>query len=104
TTGNRVVLPRNAFNETLARVLPQHVELVEDLSLAKVVALLWDGVHADVRIIQAALMTRSPAVVPLITQDKGGYDLSRLIVERSLCVNTAAAGGNAALMSLGGDE
>ncbi|HJY42227.1 MAG TPA: bifunctional proline dehydrogenase/L-glutamate gamma-semialdehyde dehydrogenase PutA [Steroidobacteraceae bacterium] len=99
-TGNRTVLPRSAFSETLARVLPQTVELVEDLSRANVTALLWDGMHADARVVHAALMTRSPAIVPLITQGSGGYDLSRLIVERSLCINTAAAGGNAALMSL----
>ena len=81
-------------------MLPQTVELVEDLSRANVTALLWDGMHADARVVHAALMTRSPAIVPLITQGSGGYDLSRLIVERSLCINTAAAGGNAALMSL----
>ncbi len=103
-TGNRVVLPKGPFNETLARVLPQYVELAGQIEQANVDALLWDGAHAEARAVHAGLIARSPSIVPLIAQEDERYDLSRLIVERSLCVNTAAAGGNAALMSLGGDE
>ena len=33
----------------------------------------------------------------------GGYDWARLVVERTVTVNTAAAGGNAALLSLSED-
>ena len=33
---------------------------------------------------------------------RGGYDLFRLVVEQTVSINTAAAGGNASLMSLSG--
>jgi len=39
--------------------------------------------------------------VPVIVPDPDGrYDWTRLVVERTVTVNTAAAGGNAALLSL----
>ena len=43
-------------------------------------------------------------IVPVIAPDAdGGYDWARLVVERTVTVNTAAAGGNAALLSLSED-
>jgi len=41
------------------------------------------------------------AIVPIIVADATGrYDWARLVVERTVSVNTAAAGGNAALLSI----
>ena len=43
-------------------------------------------------------------IVPLIMEHPdGSYDLHRLVVEKVASINTTAAGGNAALMSLEGD-
>jgi RHH-type proline utilization regulon transcriptional repressor/proline dehydrogenase/delta 1-pyrroline-5-carboxylate dehydrogenase len=52
-----------------------------------------------------ALAQRPGAIVPLLACAPGCRDVSqlppeRLMVERSLCVNTAAAGGNAGLMAM----
>jgi RHH-type transcriptional regulator, proline utilization regulon repressor / proline dehydrogenase / delta 1-pyrroline-5-carboxylate dehydrogenase len=53
---------------------------------------------ADVRVRAAA---RDGAIVPVMVPDPArGYPLWRLYVERAICSNTAAAGGNAALMAL----
>jgi RHH-type proline utilization regulon transcriptional repressor/proline dehydrogenase/delta 1-pyrroline-5-carboxylate dehydrogenase len=42
--------------------------------------------------------------VPIVVPDgQGRYDWARLVVERTVSVNTAAAGGNAALLSLSED-
>jgi delta 1-pyrroline-5-carboxylate dehydrogenase len=49
-------------------------------------------------------MAQRPAIVPCLQREAEGYDPYRLMVERSLCINTAAAGGNAALMTLDTQE
>ncbi len=47
------------------------------------------------------LAARDGALVPLIeTAERTAIPLWRLVVERALCVNTTAAGGNASLMTL----
>ena len=38
--------------------------------------------------------------VPVICARNGRYPLYQLVLERSLCINTAATGGNAGLLSL----
>ena len=45
---------------------------------------------------------RAGPLVPIGERESGGYDLHRLVVEKTVSVNTTAAGGNAALMSLSG--
>jgi RHH-type transcriptional regulator, proline utilization regulon repressor / proline dehydrogenase / delta 1-pyrroline-5-carboxylate dehydrogenase len=48
------------------------------------------------------LAARQGALVPLVeTNDTDSVPLWRLVVERAVCVNTTAAGGNASLMTLG---
>ncbi len=50
-----------------------------------------------------ALAKRDGAIIPLITldQESSGLPLERLVIERAISTNTAAAGGNASLMVLG---
>ncbi len=61
---------------------------------------------ADVRRWSERLARRDGAIVGLQSAPPGcrradAYAIERLEVERSLCVNTAAAGGNASLMTIG---
>ena len=52
--------------------------------------------------ILAALAARPGAILPVVTPDPDGrYDPAWLVEERSMAVNTAAAGGNASLMTIG---
>jgi len=46
---------------------------------------------------------RAGPIVGVIALDAGNHDipLERLLVERALSINTAAAGGNASLMTIG---
>jgi RHH-type proline utilization regulon transcriptional repressor/proline dehydrogenase/delta 1-pyrroline-5-carboxylate dehydrogenase len=62
-------------------------------------------VDADrARRIRAQLAASTHAIVPVITSTGNDEaDWMRLVVERTLTVNTAAAGGNAALLSLSED-
>ncbi len=65
-----------------------------DLSGFAAVA-FW-GAAADARAYRIALAARPGAILPLITEAKMS---PRLILERHLCVDTTAAGGNAALLA-----
>ena len=51
---------------------------------------------ADLRAIRLALSERSGAIIPLIASEN---EASRLQVERHICIDTTAAGGNASLMA-----
>jgi RHH-type proline utilization regulon transcriptional repressor/proline dehydrogenase/delta 1-pyrroline-5-carboxylate dehydrogenase len=51
---------------------------------------------ADLRAIRLALSERSGAIIPLVTCEN---EASRLQVERHICIDTTAAGGNASLMA-----
>jgi RHH-type proline utilization regulon transcriptional repressor/proline dehydrogenase/delta 1-pyrroline-5-carboxylate dehydrogenase len=54
-----------------------------------------------VRQVLSALAARDGALIPLIeTGEEGDIPLWRLVAERAVCINTAAAGGNASLMTL----
>ena len=68
-------------------------------------AVLLDTTPARARRVHADLAAAEGRIVPVIAPDAdGGYDPASLVVERTVTVNTAAAGGNAALLSLSEDR
>ncbi|MFO1412600.1 MAG: hypothetical protein U1F10_01525 [Burkholderiales bacterium] len=58
------------------------------------------GSAADAAALRAALTARDGPLVPVVVGRDGDYDTARLVTERTLSVNTTAAGGNASLLSL----
>ena len=70
---------------------------------APIDAVLLHGDGPRRREVAARLAARPGPIVPLLACDPGdaGIPLERLVVERSLSINTAAAGGNASLMAIG---
>jgi RHH-type proline utilization regulon transcriptional repressor/proline dehydrogenase/delta 1-pyrroline-5-carboxylate dehydrogenase len=55
--------------------------------------------------VRAEFAAAAGKIVPVIVADAdGAYDPARLVVERTVTVNTSAAGGNAALLSLSEDR
>ncbi len=63
-------------------------------------AVLFAGDPAEAARLRAALAGTDAPLVPVIERTASGYDASRLVVERTLTVNTTASGGNASLLSL----
>ncbi len=63
-------------------------------------ALLFDGDDAAAGHWLERLAARRGPILPLV-RPTPGYDLARLVHERSVSINTAAAGGNASLMAMG---
>lgn len=63
---------------------------------------LHAGDAASLRDVQATLAARAGAIVGVTAARAadGEVALERLVVERSISVNTAAAGGNASLMTI----
>ena len=58
-------------------------------------------VHSAVKPLCAELLAaREGAILPLITAPAGQHLLQRLITEKTITINTTAAGGNASLMTM----
>jgi RHH-type proline utilization regulon transcriptional repressor/proline dehydrogenase/delta 1-pyrroline-5-carboxylate dehydrogenase len=106
-TGNRAIVCAPGAAALLA-VLP--AEVVQQ------VGAVADAAAADVEV-ALALPTQVPALRRMLaerdgprvrvaarTAEGGEYPLEALVVEQTLTVNTAAAGGNASLMTLGTGE
>ncbi len=66
-------------------------------------AVLYHGDAPGLRTVAAALAQRPGPIVTVTALDRGATDvpLERLVVERAVSINTAAAGGNASLMTIG---
>lgn len=63
-------------------------------------ALLFDGPDSEAQVWQQRLAECEGPILPLLTP-RPEYDISRLVHERTLSINTTAAGGNASLMTMG---
>ncbi|MCR6673154.1 hypothetical protein [Devosia ginsengisoli] len=62
-------------------------------------AVAYFAEDSDLRSIRQALSAREGAIIPLLTSAEDG---ARLLVERHVCIDTTAAGGNATLMAQAG--
>ncbi len=105
--GSRAVWPTaaGALAERLPDAVRERIVLAQDWTQA--------AAHVDVAVAHAPpdglreaaalLARRDGPIVPLVGLAPGdaALPLERLVIERSLSVNTAAAGGNASLMTIG---
>ncbi|MFV3411419.1 trifunctional transcriptional regulator/proline dehydrogenase/L-glutamate gamma-semialdehyde dehydrogenase [Pseudomonas nitroreducens] len=96
-------------NAAVVRELPkevaQRIELVADWTATDKVfdAILHHGDSDQLRAVCEQASQRKGAIVGVTGLNRGETDipLERLLIERALSVNTAAAGGNASLMTIG---
>src|SRR5512143_1056342 len=87
------------------RLAGERIVLADALDPGAVDAVILDASPERARRVRALLAAAPGPIVPVIAPDAdGGYDAARLVVERTVTVNTAAAGGNAALLSLSEDR
>ncbi|WP_323666543.1 trifunctional transcriptional regulator/proline dehydrogenase/L-glutamate gamma-semialdehyde dehydrogenase [Pectobacterium punjabense] len=109
-TGGKLLWPEGEQEKTLYERLPQKVQsciqLVHDWQRHDEVSFHGVIYHGDadrLRQISEALAERDGPIVLLLgyTQGDTHVQLERLLTERSLSINTAAAGGNASLMAIG---
>ena len=94
-----------ALLERLPPALRSRVNLVQDWQdpATGFDAVLHAGGREGLRHVAAAVAQRAGPIIGVTSMSAGARDLplERLVVERSLSVNTAAAGGNASLMTIG---
>jgi RHH-type transcriptional regulator, proline utilization regulon repressor / proline dehydrogenase / delta 1-pyrroline-5-carboxylate dehydrogenase len=97
-------LPDSDDGRRLARIIGHpDIAFVRNLVEGDIQALLYAGDEVAADRLRRRLAARDGPLVPLIGErESGGYDLYRLVLEKTVTVNTTAAGGNAALMSLPG--
>jgi RHH-type proline utilization regulon transcriptional repressor/proline dehydrogenase/delta 1-pyrroline-5-carboxylate dehydrogenase len=99
-TGNRVVL-----TDTLPAIPPlleDWIGVVADHRAAAFDAVLFDGEDEALLAMARGLADRDGPIITVYRADPGGgYRLDGLVRERSISTNTAAAGGNANLMTIG---
>ncbi len=95
-TGNRALV---ALGTEIPPAFAGHVVPITDWRGEAFDAVLFDGEAAQARTLAQALAERPGPIVALhLVAD--GLRLEALLAERSISVNTAAAGGNATLMAL----
>ena len=91
--------------ERLPEEARDRVALVDDWTRPAIAfdAVLHHGTSAELRAVLRAVAERPGAIVGVTALAVGdmAIPLERLVVERSLSINTAAAGGNASLMAMG---
>jgi len=93
-----------AFIEQLPARVQERATLVDDWTreTLRFDAVLHHGDPADRLRVCRAVAGRAGAIVAVVGMCRGDTDvpLEQLMVERSLSINTAAAGGNASLMAM----
>ncbi|MFN3984731.1 MAG: trifunctional transcriptional regulator/proline dehydrogenase/L-glutamate gamma-semialdehyde dehydrogenase [Rhodocyclaceae bacterium] len=104
-SGNAVVLESNAAAQAVIQALPdslrKRVVLAATGADEAFDAMLYEGDEVGADAASRALAARPGPILPLLRAEPE-YDLARLVHERTVSVNTAAAGGNASLMAMGG--
>ena len=94
-----------AVVKELPKEVAQRIELVADWTATDKVfdAILHHGDSDQLRAVCELASKRKGAIVGVTGLNRGETDipLERLLIERALSVNTAAAGGNASLMTIG---
>lgn len=107
--GGSAVWPESEISKALFARLPKEVQAriqrVADWSKDEVVfdAVLHHGDSDQLRSVCQQVAQRAGAIVGVqgLSHGETAIALERLVIERALSVNTAAAGGNASLMTIG---
>lgn len=100
--GGTPVIPHHAANEDPATtkggvpLAPDGALRPDELITLDCAAVIWGGDEETARAYEQALAKREGPIVALIT---GPIDAGHVLHERQVCVDTTAAGGNAALLA-----
>ncbi|MEQ9889206.1 trifunctional transcriptional regulator/proline dehydrogenase/L-glutamate gamma-semialdehyde dehydrogenase [Pectobacterium zantedeschiae] len=109
-TGGKLLWPESEHEKTLYARLPEgvqsRIQFTHDWQQHDEMSFHGAIYHGDadrLRQVSEALAERDGPIILLLGYTHGDTDvqLERLLIERSLSINTAAAGGNASLMTIG---
>jgi len=101
-TGNRAVVTRGKRAGVTQPRLSPDIEEIASIDTDAIDAVLFCGSRDDLRALSQRLAGRAGQIVPVHVADRNGrYPSEWLVRERSVSINTTAAGGNANLMMIG---
>ncbi len=101
-----VVLAENSFVlkylNSMPTKLKQSFKVIADISKGEFDVVLHRGSQSSLQNLQTQIANRDGAIIGIyhLQQDDEAIALHRLVFERAISTNTAAAGGNASLMTL----
>ncbi len=102
-TGNRFVLAGGEDTAHLLKLLPKpllpHIELAKDWQAAKFDAVLLSDEARLGEILR--VLAERPGPIVQVTCGAPEFRLASLVREKTVSIDTAAAGGNASLMTIG---
>ncbi|MFN3885517.1 MAG: trifunctional transcriptional regulator/proline dehydrogenase/L-glutamate gamma-semialdehyde dehydrogenase [Aquabacterium sp.] len=103
-SGNQLVLAEGQAARVVVASLPAALRSYVTVDAAwfdrQLGAVLFEGGKAEADALRVRVASRPGPILQLL-EPAPDYDLSRLVHERTLSINTAAAGGNASLMAMG---
>ena len=101
-----VVLAENTFVlkylSKMPKEIAQRFAVIRNIESGDFDAVLHHGTQAQLQHLQTHIAGRSGAIIGVTHLKPLDHDipLERLVIERAISINTAAAGGNASLMTL----
>lgn len=103
--GSSALVPREfqSLVDSLPMNLRERVTTFEDWENFHFDAVIFHGEHAQAEVLARQLNRTRDEIISVIHLPTGSSDvpLERLLLERSISINTTAAGGNASLMTIG---
>ena len=101
-----VVLAENTFVlkylSSMPKTLMDQFKVITDLYNGDFDAVLHHGEKNELLKLQQVIASREGAIIGITHLNSGNFDIpvERFVIERAISVNTAAAGGNASLMTM----
>lgn len=107
SVGSRpAVLANNTFIlkylPTMPAAISKQFKVVRDIETGVFEAVLHHGDTTELIDLQKRIATRQGPIIGITHLSSGNYDIpvERFVIERAISINTAAAGGNASLMTM----
>ena len=107
SVGSRpAVLANNTFIlkylPTMPAAVSKQFKVVRDIETGVFEAVLHHGDTTELIDLQKRIATRQGPIIGITHLSSGNYDIpvERFVIERAISINTAAAGGNASLMTM----
>nr|WP_180039782.1 trifunctional transcriptional regulator/proline dehydrogenase/L-glutamate gamma-semialdehyde dehydrogenase [Acinetobacter sp. YH12100] len=108
SVGSRpAVLADNTFMlkylPTMPAAVSKQFKVIRNIEIGAFGAVLHHGDTAELIDLQKRIAARKGPIISVTHWSSGNYDIpvERLVIERAISINTAAAGGNASLMTMG---
>ncbi len=86
----------------MPKTLMDQFKVITDLYNGNFDAVLHHGEKIELLKLQQVIASREGAIIGITHLNSGNFDIpiERFVIERAISVNTAAAGGNASLMTM----